>query len=115
MTTRSTNRRAAALAGAISAIAALNFLIIGTISAGGDDQHLAAYRVDAVRSALGVESATAVLIGELNAGRPIPTGEIELPGGHRVTIQTNAEYPPMDVDIQARWGQSTKVVRIRIE
>ncbi|MFG0292904.1 MAG: hypothetical protein ACIAQF_12745 [Phycisphaerales bacterium JB065] len=112
---RTNNRRAAALAGAVSVIAALNFLIIGSVSAGGEDQHLAAYRVDAVRAALGVEAATAVVIGELSSGRPIPIGETELPGGHRVTIESDAEYPPMEVDIEARWGQATRAVRIRIE
>lgn len=107
--------RAAALAGGVAVIAALNFLIIGAVASGGDDQMTAVHRTDAVRAVLGIESASAILLGELNAGRPIPTGEMRLPTGHRVHISSDAELPPMEVELESSWGQATRVVRIRID
>lgn len=113
--TKPRQRRAAALAGAVLVIAALNFVIIGSLSAGADDAAIAAQKIDSTRTLLAVESGVAMVIGELSAGREVPVGEHSLPQGGSVQIEATAISPPMQVDITARSGRAIRTVRITLD
>jgi hypothetical protein len=108
-------RRAAALAGAVLVIAALNFVIIGSLSAGSDDASIAAQKIDSTRALLAIESGVALVIGELSAGREGPIGERPVPQGGSILIETTATSPPMQVDITARSGRAIRTVRITLD
>ncbi len=109
------DRRAAALAGTVLVIAALNFVIIGSLTAGGDDAAVTAQRVDSLRALLAVESGVALVVGEVSNGRSVPIGERVLPDGQTVLIETDSDTPPMQVDITARSGRAERSVRITLD
>lgn len=108
-------RRAAALAAAVMVIATLNLVIIGSLSSGTDDAMLASQRLDSTRALLAAESGVALVIGELSGDRPIPEGEVVLPSGQIVTIESVSVTPPMQVDITGRSGLAQRIIRIRVE
>jgi hypothetical protein len=111
----SRQRRAAALAGTVLIIAALNFVIIGSLTAGGDDAAITSQRVDSLRALLAIESGVALLVGEISGGREVPTGERELPSGQTILIEATGTAPPMQVEITARSGRAERTVRISLD
>ena len=108
-------RRAAALASAVAVIAALNFVIVGSLVAGSDDAAIVANRFDSMRALLAAESGAALVVGEVSAGRSVPTGDRMLPSGQSVRIETDAEALPLTAEITGISGQARRVIRIRIE
>ena len=108
-------RRAAALASAVAVIAALNFVIVGSLVAGGDDALIVAHRFDSTRALLAAESGAALVVGEVSAGRPAPEGERTLPSGQRIVIETEGETLPLTAEITGISGSARRVIRIRLE
>lgn len=108
-------RRAAALAGTVLIIAALNFVIIGSLTAGGDDAAITSQRIDSLRALLAVESGVALMVGEVSGGREVPTGERTLPSGQTILIEATGSTPPIQVDITARSGRAERTVRISLD
>ncbi|MFB3430306.1 MAG: hypothetical protein ACFHWZ_00060 [Phycisphaerales bacterium] len=111
----SPRRRAAALAAAIAVIALLNFVIVGSLVAGADDASIVAHRFESMRALHAAESGAALVIGEVSAGRAVPSGSRVLPSGQTIDIQTDAETLPLTAEITGISGLARRVIRIRLE
>lgn len=109
------SRRAAALVMAVLMLAAINLAVVSSVSGGGDDARLASTRADTARAFYAAESGVALVMGEYQAGRTIPTGTITIASETTVAITTSTATAPMDVVIIGRYGQAQRRVELRVE
>lgn len=100
---------------AVLMLAAINLAVVSSVSGGGDDARLASTRADTARAFYAAESGVALVMGEYQAGRSIPTGTITIATGTTVAITTSAAVAPMDVVIIGRYGQAQRRVELRVE
>lgn len=96
-------------------IAAINLAVVSSVSGGGDDARLASTRADTTRAFYAAESGAALVVGEYNAGRTVPTGTVTIGAGATVTITASATSAPMDVVVIGRFGQAQRRIELRIE
>lgn len=108
-------RRGAALASAVAVLAVLNFVIVGSLVAGGDDASIVAHRFDSSRALLAAESGAALVIGEVASGRPAPEGERMLPSGQRILIRIDSQSLPLVAEITGISGPARRVIRIHLD
>jgi Tfp pilus assembly protein PilX len=109
------SRRAAALVMAVLMLAAVNLAVISAINGGGDDARLASTRADTVRAFYAAESGAALVVGEYNAGRTVPTGTFTVSAGATAVISASAGTVPMDVVVIGKFGQAQRRIELRIE
>lgn len=108
-------RRAASLASAVLVLAVANAMIVSTLTGGSDDAFSSQLRIDALRASVSAESGIALVIGEFNAGRPVPAGQHSLADGQLLVIEIVDEGDPMIIDVTGSSGRSSRTRRITLD
>lgn len=109
------SRRAAALVICVLIIGMVNLAVLSAVNGGGDDARLAAARAETVRAFFAAESGAAIVSGEYNAGRTIPSGMITLAGGETVTITPTGTSAPLDAVIIGSYGNARRRLEVHLE
>ncbi len=109
------SRRAAALVVCVLIIGMVNLAVLSAVNGGGDDARLAAARADTVRAFFAAESGAALVSGEYNAGRTIPSGTITFAGGETVTITPTGSSTPLDAVIVGSYGNARRRIEVHLE
>ncbi len=111
----SARRRGVVIGAVVLALVLVNAAVVMSAVGAADDGVLAAARASTLRAFFAAESGVHMVVTELGAGRDVPEGEIELPGGAVIEVSASAESPPMDVEIRGRYLDAVRVIRVSIE
>lgn len=96
-------------------LALVNAAVVMAAAGAVDDSGLAASRAATLRAFLAAESGVHLVVGELGAGRDVPEGELNIPGGAVIEITASAETAPMDVQIRGRYLDAARLIEVSIE
>ncbi|MEZ6211896.1 MAG: hypothetical protein R3B46_11700 [Phycisphaerales bacterium] len=109
------SRRGVAVGAAVLVLVLVNAAVIMSVAGSVDDAGLAASRASTIRAFFASESGVHLVVGELSAGRDVPTGVLSLPGGAEVEISASDTAAPMDVEIRGSYLDAVRVIAARIE
>jgi len=109
------SRRGAVLAAAALVLIVLNLAVVASVGGAGDDERVAARRLETLRAFLAAEGGASIVIGELTAGRDAPEDPLALPAGGTAEITVTGDPTPERAEILGHDGQARRRVVLTLE